>query len=205
MLTALPESQHYSVDEIGASLRLVFPYRGKRWHTAGLIFSTPLAWVWFAIIAIVIVLGQPGNPDVSLQAFAVRGLVFLLTSTVPLLTTLDLLWHLVGKEIVEINDDGIVIRHHILGMGLAARFKAGDIQGLFVSRPKSNWLKGWLFSRQLWYFNFKRGKIAFNCGRTIWGGVKTFRFGTSLDEVEAAQIVSLIHKRFPQYVYSRQR
>lgn len=40
---------------------------------------------------------------------------------------------------------------------------------------------------------WEKGFIAFDYG------AKTYRFGESLDEAEARQIVALIHQRFPHY------
>jgi hypothetical protein len=119
---------------------------------------------------------------------------------------LELLWQLIGREVIEISDEHIVVRHQILGLKITMNFHAGEISGLFVSHAKPNRLAMWFSHRNpTGSLNFKQGKVAFNRGRTIWGGVKTFRFGTSLDEEEARQLVALIHKRFLQYVYAESK
>ena len=207
MLTTLPASQHYSFDEVGASLKLIFPYRGRRWDTVGRAIGALLLWLWLIVIAVTFIV--PATIEaIPIRRFYSLALTMALSfaATIPLIGTLDLLWLLIGKEAIEISDDSIIVRHQIFGLGVARKFNASKVNGLFVSRVKDGQLARWLFrNNQPGYLNFKRGKVAFNYGKTIWGGVKTFRFGTILDEEEARQIVSLIHKRFPQYTPQRQR
>jgi len=206
MLTALPASQHYTVDELGISLKFVFPYR-KEWLTIiGSIVSLLLFGVWLSIV-IAVFAQQPVSPLETIGSVElVRCLVSLVFLTIPIMYVIELLWLLIGKEVIEISDDSVIVHHQILGLGIARKFHASKVNSLFVSRVKTDQLAHWLFrSNRPGYFNFKRGKVAFNCGRTIWGGVKTFRFGTILDDAEARQVVSVIHKRFPQYVPQRQR
>jgi hypothetical protein len=206
MFAALPASPHYTVEELGISLKFIFPYR-KEWLTIiGSTVSLLLFGVWLSIV-IAVFAQQPVSPLETIGSVelvpCLAGLAFL---TIPVMYVIELLWLLIGKEVIEISDDGIIVRHQILGLGIARKFRANKVNSLFVSRVKTDQLARWLFrSNRPGYFNFKQGKVAFNCGRTIWGGVKTFRFGTILDEEEAGQVVSVIHKRFPQYLPQKQR
>jgi hypothetical protein len=205
MFASLPISRHYSVEELGTSLKLVFPYRKEWLAIIGSIVSLLLIGAWLSVvIAVFAQLVSPPETVGSVQLVpCLVGLVFL---AIPLLYMIDLLWLLIGKEVIEISDDGIIVRHQVLGLGIARKFHASKINSLFVSRVKTDQLARLLLrSNHPGYLNFKLGKVAFNCGRTIWGEVKTFRFGTILDEEEARQVVSVIHKRFPQYMPQRQR
>jgi hypothetical protein len=112
---------------------------------------------------------------------------------------LEMLWQLVGQEVVEISDDGLVIRHLILGLGPAKKFAPESISGLQVARP-TDWATSQFFgSRDYRLFNFKRGWVALKSGKSMLGQPVTYRFGTSLDDVAAGQVVAQILGRFPQY------
>ena len=206
MYTALPALQHYTVDELGTSLRFVFPYRKEWLAIIGSIVSLLLFGAWLSVVIAVFAQQLVSPPETVGSVQLVPCLVSLVFLAIPSLYMIDLLWLLIGKEVIEISDDSIIIRHQVLGLGIARKFHASKINSLFVSRVRTDWLAHWLIrSNHPGYLNFKLGKVAFNCGRTIWGGVKTFRFGTILDEAEAGQVVFEIHKRFPQYVPQRQR
>jgi len=113
----------------------------------------------------------------------------------------ELLWLTLGVEVVEVDNDHIAIRHQIFGIGISRQFYSDNINGVFVSRHKIDWLtysdKGFRF------IDFKKGLVAINNGKTTLGEPQTFRFGTALNEAEARQIVVMIHERFVRYQYRR--
>lgn len=101
----------------------------------------------------------------------------------------------------------IVIKHQVLGLGLARKFSLNRVNGVFVSRQDNSDLNYYLDSKELKFFflSFKQGKVAINYGKTILGGINTIRFGASLHEGEAKQMVKLIHEKFPQYIYEKSK
>lgn len=192
--------KRYTVEESGVSLRLMLPYR-TQWFTTtmlalGFVFLVaafiPLAFnlfmgnmVWF--------LGNTHQP-----IFFLNIAILLLTA---LLWLVEILWQLVGKEVVEVTDDHIIIQHQIFGLRIRNKYHADSINGVFISRQKEHWLTMLFSSRGFRFLNFGRGRVALNSGKTIFGEVKTYRFGSILDEEEAQQIVTMIHRRFPKYKY----
>jgi len=119
---------------------------------------------------------------------------------------LELLWLLLGLEVVEVGSNHIVIKHQVLGLGFTRKFSSKRVKGVFVSRQDSD-LNYYLDTKEFKFFflSFKRGKVAINHGETIFGGINTIRFGANLDEGEAKQIVKLIHEKFPQYIYKKSK
>jgi hypothetical protein len=114
-------------------------------------------------------------------------------------TLLDLLWHVRGLEIVEITASQITIKHQVLGLNVSRKLPAQSIDGVFVSKLKNDWS---IYStRGMKFTNFKNGTIAINVGKNLFGGVRSYRFGSNFDRRDAEHIVRLIHERFPQYKY----
>ncbi len=199
VVTKRPFLSRFSVEDRGAALRFIFPYR-KQWFQIlilALVFAVLLAiYIPFILNLLTNSLRPPtGN---MLPVFLLNVVLLLVVSGT---WVVELLWQLTGKEIVEISDEGITLRHHVLGLEIPRRHPAYTINGLFVSRQKDGWLPPFGSSMVSAFTSFKRGKIAFNSGRTILGGAVTFRFGSILDEEEAKQIVTIIHQRFPRYRY----
>ena len=192
-------SPHFQIEDLGASLRFTFLYRKY--------------WLEIAVLSIVLAIGLSGTvyyvgvllagqaliPFTNFSVVLLLNLLIVLVVAVVCLT--ELLWQLVGREVVEISAEEVVMRHRIFGLGPSRRHEARNISGVFVSQRKYAGV-GWLrFQREMRFLSFKRGRIALNNGKTIWGGVRTYRFGSILGEAEAREIVALIHERFPQYQY----
>ena len=190
----LPLSQRYTIEDTTSFIRLSFPYR-KLW-----VFIFSLSVGVIAAIAI--------SFNTILEIFASENTIalinfdfaFLAICIFVIITSLvELLWFLIGQEIVEINDSQIVVKHQIIGIGISKIFHANDIDCVFVSHEKNDWLA--YTSKGIKFFSFKKGMIAINCGKTVLGSTRTFRFGAILNEREAKQIVAIIHQRFPKYRY----
>lgn len=101
------------------------------------------------------------------------------------------LWNLLGKEVVVINNSGLVIKHEIFGYGRKKEYESMYIKNIRVSPQPFNLFN---FSSGLQAWGIGGGFIAFDYG------AKTYRFGASIDEAEAYQIVERIKKRFPIYI-----
>ncbi len=208
MLTATV-SQHYTVEDLGSSLRFIIPYR-TQWLTTLL-----LALGILFIVSILVTVTWSGSK--LIQAMGFRAIVLFpvicLGVLIALLTGayefVELLWQVMGKEVVEVHDDSIALRHQILGAGITRRYHVDSVSSVFVSPPTDTWLTARyspgvsLFSRSRFgssaFRSFKRGRVALNSGKTVFGEDDTFHFGSSLDEEEAQYIVATIHQKFPQY------
>ena len=119
------------------------------------------------------------------------------------LMLVESLWLLCGVEIAEITENQITIKHQILGLGISKNFEAQGIEGVFVSNPRNIQVDD--SAREFKFISFKRGIVAINYGKTLFGGPRTYRFGSMLDREDAKRIVERIHERFPQYKYRDRR
>lgn len=194
------ETPHFSVENSGTSLRFVMPCK-KRWLE--IIFTSAGFIALFVILPLFFsVLFKDMGDNAVDNLFYLHLLVSVLFALISVIYLLiQWLWFVVDKEIAEIGPDAIIIRHQIWGIGPIKKWDASVINGVFVSRFKSNWLDEYLYFKDFGIRNFKRGQVALNTGRNFFGGVKTARFGQVLSEDEAREIVRLILQRFPHYKY----
>ena len=182
---------------MGSSLKFSIPYRKFAWRIFGLSFGLLFIATQFLLPYFTTLISEEiyPAPMISLSF----GLIL-----ISILMVLELLWLLLGLEVVEVDSNHIVIKHQVLGFGLTRKFNLKRVNGVFVSRQDSD-LNYYLDTKEFKFFflTFKRGKVAINCGKNIFGGINTIRFGANLDEGEAKQIVKLIHEKFPQYIYEK--
>jgi hypothetical protein len=189
------DGAHYAFETIGSTYRFVFPYRKEWWRILSYGVSAAVVMVVVLPVSASVLsgdwLGQMGFETLLLFGVALFFGVGL--------ALMELLWQVVGREVVEISDDALVIKHHILGLGPAKKFAPETVSRLQVSQ-QNEWTGSQFFGgRDYRYFNFKRGWVALNSGKSLLGKPVTYRFGTSLDEAEAGQVVAQILSRFPQY------
>jgi hypothetical protein len=113
----------------------------------------------------------------------------------------EIFWRLNGKEVVEIKENSIFIRHQILSYSITKTFRAEDISCIFISQHKESAaileLVGALKDRRFSDFNY--GKVAFNISKTYLGFIRTIRFGAILTPEQAKQVVDIIYDKFPNY------
>jgi hypothetical protein len=187
------EIRNYIAEDTGSFLKFYLPWR-KSWFKIFLLLPS-------VVIGIYIIFFSP-----VWQAFiydSVTLLLFLPFLAILLLfgglTLTELLWQFRGLEIVEIAKNRVTIKHQIFGINISKNLRANKIDGVFVSKKgEEYWL---VFNRDYEFLNFKKGALAINYGKTLWGSPRTYRFGSILNREDAKRIVQLIHERFPQYKY----
>ena len=103
---------------------------------------------------------------------------------------LGVLWQIAGQEIIQIVDGSFEIRYAIGDLGTAKRYALTDIKSLRVSpaAPLSIWN-----SRRNQSLFGEPGTLAFDYGS------RTIRFGRSVDEAEAKQIVASLQTRYAKF------
>jgi hypothetical protein len=116
-----------------------------------------------------------------------------------LLFFVELFWLLNGMEFLDVSNNQIVMKHQIFGVGLSKKFVPNKIDGIFISRQKIDDLMWVRENNGFRFSDFQKGKVAINYGKTLLGRIRTYRFGTNLNEVEAQEIVKLILEKYPQY------
>jgi hypothetical protein len=191
----------YIMDDSGTSLRFICPYHGRLVEKIAVVWGLFSIVIFTVIVSLVLFSPSPDSSQTDWWGIGVFGFFLV---TIFLLYGIELLWQLIGKEVLEVSLDDIIISHWIMGFGISRRYPADKIEGVFVSqaRDRNIWHR-LFFRRDVSGFSFfKHGKVALNCGRYwLLSRPKTFRFGTGLTEEEAEHIVSMIHNRFPHYRY----
>ena len=185
MRTVEPAKPRATVSETPEGLRIVVPARR---HLLPLLFLPLWLCAWAAgLLAVSATLlfgsGAGGPPQlfmlVWLAGWTAGGLFALY----------QLLWMLVGREIVTVEGSVLAQQRKLFGWARGQRFDLRQVRDLRVGpAPFDPWSgsAGWR------YWGVGNGTIAFDYG------ARTYRFADSLDEAEAKAIVQTIVKRFPQ-------
>lgn len=103
---------------------------------------------------------------------------------------LILAYMVLGGEVLEVDQDGLMTRRHILGVGRTLVYDARSIKELRAS-PQT--YSPWARYQGMGNWGLSGGQIAFDYG------ARTLRLGSGLDEGEARQIVATIRDRFKRY------
>jgi hypothetical protein len=105
-------------------------------------------------------------------------------------------WQVSGKEVIEVSAKSITTSRVALGIRSPKEYLADHIKELRVSSSNMNLnhpMLWWTYSYYNPWSHNMVGSLAFDYG------AQTFRFGMSIDEAEAKQIVAEIQQKFPQY------
>jgi hypothetical protein len=196
----LSTSLNYTFEEEGSALRLILPYKK---HGLEIVISLMRLVVYLFVFSNFL-FGyfssfMLGFADMVSAVYVIFIAVHLIWMAAFLFEAFDLLWKLVGREVVKIENDSISVRHEVFGIGFASKLSSARIDAVFLSRYSKKSFLYILFHRGLWFFDFGHGKIGVNSGKTWFGRIKTLRLGSILDGVEAKEIVATIHRRFPHY------
>jgi hypothetical protein len=161
-----------------------------------------LVWLYMTGILIVVLATMIGvaigvlgdtSPDVGSN----RVFLIPIACLIPFLLTLlgmdgtaiySLLWHIIGKEIIEVNSQTLTITKQIFRWRSSKEYISESISDLRVNnQPLSSFppIKG------IQKLLGQEGNIAFDYG------AKTFRFGLEIDEAEANQIISTLYQHIP--------
>ncbi len=108
----------------------------------------------------------------------------------------QLAWQISGKEVVEVTVENITISRVALGFRSQKEYSATHVKELRASSSNMNLnhpMFWWAYYSYYPLFHTMIGSLAFDYG------AKTFRFGMSVDEAEAKQIIAEIQQKFPQY------
>jgi len=126
------------------------------------------------------------------------GVFLLMVAFVLPLQNLDLLWGLFGQEVIEVDDDGITVKHRLFGVDIRHALPADKVKGLYLDTFQNNW-SGRLFRdrrRGFWYYN--QGKISLNT-RSMLGFTRHYRVGRLLSDEEAERVTTFILQKYPKY------
>jgi hypothetical protein len=97
------------------------------------------------------------------------------------------LWNVAGKEKVTINNSTLTIKRDLFGYGREREYEVSSISNLRVSPQPYNPFN---FSDSMKFWGIGGGILSFDYG------YKTYRFGSSIDEAEASQLLNTIKERY---------
>ena len=187
---------NFSVEYEGSMMRFSSPYR-KLWLN---IFGTAI--VLFTIISLFIFLFYSfAIKEIDILFILDNILMYVVLFFIADLLSVEFLWLVIGIEVIEVGSDSIILKHQVFGIGISKKLLPNKIDGVFLSQKDDSTLSYLLSGRETKFFNFKKGMVAINYGKSFLGDIKTYRFGSNLNEEGAKQIVKMIHDRFPQYIY----
>ena len=189
----IPPDARHTITHQNDGLEVIIPPL-KNWFQIIYLFVVLVTWFVSEIAAIGIFVFDltPGLPEELIFLSIAKSLLILIVwTTVGGLGIYILLWQLVGKEKIIINERGFSIRHEIFSKSRPKEYLAKHISALRVSPNQPAHSDRSMF----WEFwGFGMGTLAFDYG------AKTFRFGIRLDEAEARQIFNQIQLHFPKYL-----
>jgi hypothetical protein len=189
----------YHSDDSGSSLKFSCRYQGPQSETFSVVLSF-VSIIVFAVVVISIIVSNASELAPPGVGLIVLGLILAFPL---LLFGIELLWQIAGTEVLEVSAHGVILRHLVFRHGPYLLLAADQIDQIFVSAhplPRFSVGRG-----RYGFMNFKRGALAINCGTyRLFGGPRTFQFGTNLSSTEPEQINLIIRGRFPQYFPDRE-
>jgi hypothetical protein len=198
-MTVQPPAARYTIERTGMSLVLTVPSR-KNWIQ--IIFVGIWSMVWLLVTLGVfggilfrllgsVVTQAPAGITLALLG---PGLFFLVWSALWLFGGLfaiyNLLWQLVGREIIEFNPEAISVMRKTFILEPPKMYDGVHVKELRVSlyAPQMSWWYG--ANRSFWSRNY--GTLAFDYG------AKTVRFG-DMEEAEAKMALAEILRDYPDF------
>ena len=183
------------ISELPGKLIIQMPYKANMLDQ---ITSTGMLIVFAAVVTLFWLSDdwryQSHYPGLKILLMLITGGIFVLR----------FLWMFWGKEWLSFSEEMITIEHRIFGRRLSSStYTAKKIRGLFVSKVYEE--RPAFVSFSIDEVSYKRGRIGFNIGKTIFRQWITIRFGSCLDRQEARELIDLIVARFPQYQLDRVR
>ena len=175
----LPASR-VTITETSGGLRMVIP-GSRSWFVIGFLGLWICAWA----VAEVMVPAQFLKGDIPPEAQSLTVAWFTVWTVGGLLAGYALLWQAVGKEMVALQGQAFILRRDIGGFGFDKVYDLAQMRDLRVGSSGFNPLD---LSAALQLWGIGGGAIVFDY-KTM-----TVRFGASLDDAEAQQVLTAVKK-----------
>jgi hypothetical protein len=163
------------IKRLEGCLKIVIPSAKNAFLIMGMLVS-PLVTI-FGIIFLggILVYGDIGS------AIGILIIFLLLWIAIGALNFVILAWNLAGEETITIDSSELKAEKAVIGLHFRKAFYMRDIDGVRVVPQAAG-----LLSYYEDYYFINAGRIAFDYG------MKTYRFGQGLNEVEAGQLLKMI-------------
>lgn len=187
-MTVRPANNRHRITSTDEGLRIIIPHA---WRPGALLATT----VFVLGIAVMAMIGLDVNQRHPSPAFAIiffALFLVLFAGTFWSSSVYAWLWHVRGKEIVQVDATAITLTRRVLGLERPRRYLASHVRDLRAV-PRG----GMAGDPSMWQaFGIDPCTLAFDYG------ARTVRFGVGLDEAEARQIVAAVGARFAGYTDS---
>ncbi len=182
----------YSVEESPSSIKItILPHR--QWFAIGLMTVVFFAFLFTFVPDIMSSFARERQASPFGEALAV--LVYTLLAIALLTWSLDLLWQIKGREVVEITRDSLTLLHLAGSFKVSRKCELIKIEQLSILPLKSKHARPAFFSTQEFLFlNFGYGRLELSYDRNRNGNEKVIRFGSALKEIEVHKLAALIRK-----------
>lgn len=193
MTVVQPTPARFTVEDQDNSRRIVIPSR-KVWYTIastgfGVAVLTTGSVIWgIVLLAVLNSIIGPTNLTREVRLLNVVVAVIMLGAGgfwafMGMLIVRTFLWHVAGRELVEVTPQSITLRRQVFNSGRPKMYLVEHIKDLRLSPPVS---KSCFPIIDMWGLNLTRGWLAFD-----YGG-KTIRFARGLEEAEGKQLLKVI-------------
>ncbi len=192
-----PQESRHVVENLGDRIRITLPSKKNifqlLWSVAILILWGYMIGSVVYIFSTIITVSQLAMSDPQLsgaRSLPLMSLVcllpmFLFFLGIGVLAVYSLIWQIVGKEVIEINAQMLVITRQILGWKRLREYSTEAVKDL---RLNTQHLNAYVPIRSFQKILGQDGMVAFDYG------AKTVRFGLEIDEAEAKQIINALQK-----------
>jgi hypothetical protein len=190
----------YDVDEVESDLHFTCAYKGHILEPVDIALIILVVGVFEAILVSLLILAP--STEYYKNGFLVLVIMVLIHLAILVSLFIELLWQFTGKEEIEVSQDRIAIKHRVFGITSSRRFASNQINGVFLTEVRETNITFQMLTRSRLYglHYFKHGKVSFYSGQDwLLRQPNIFCFGTGLTFSEAKEIVSMIHRHYPQY------
>jgi hypothetical protein len=195
MPVKLPAPKH-TTEDLGDKLVMSIPY-STRWFSA----LSQLLWLVFQaglvilMVFVLIAIGKEADPISRFFFYLILAGTLFMTAGIAF-AFYGFLWHVLGREIVQVSSQSIMINRTMLGQGSPKEYSADSVKDLRLLPAVAALFRtglAWSYAFRFPMLSRWTGLLAFDYG------AKTFRFAAGIDEAEAKQILAGIQQKFPQY------
>lgn len=185
-------SEKYSVLKNTDTLKIVLPYRTE-WSKVilglfgigiGLFIFAPIV---FSPLLIAFKENRFENLD-PLLSFFFLGILFILS-----IFLVEILWQSIGKEVIGISNEFVVIRHQIFGIGISKKLYQNKIVGIFIAETREHPPT----FRRSEFLSFYRGYLEIRY-KNIFNGISVYRLGSILEKEDTGEIITILENKFPK-------
>lgn len=179
-----PSAGRSKVTNTYDGLQIIIPSKKGAFQIFMVIFLCAWMGGWLMSEGTVIKELITGNPSTEARLFLTFWLVAWTVGGI--FCTLIIIWNIAGKEIISISSNAIRLERKALNVGSNKLYSIGDVKNIRIHTGNASPFS-WQWSME--FYGIGGGKLAFDYG------LKTIRFASGIDEIEAKHLMELLKDR----------